>query len=161
MSAYDPTHDSPDLTEAWLRYKNLPIRHHGGLHGIFKSGWDAARIQSAPVQVSREQLAQLLNSHQLWGRLVDDPDDWEDYASEDVRAAHLKTADAILTLLGRETVQGFAITTDALKLDPEPMRSPYTTKNEHWHAYDSKMCPRLPACIFLPRPGYSQNEEDY
>ena len=110
MSAYDPTRDSPELTAAWLRYKNLPIRHRGGLHGIFKSGWDAARALSAPVQVSREDLAQLLNSHQLWGRLVADPDDWEDYASDDVRAAHLKTADAILTLLGRETAQDDAPT---------------------------------------------------
>ena len=50
---------------------------------------------------------------------------------------------------------------DALKLDPEPMRSPFTTKNEHRHAYDAVKCPRLPACIFLPRPGYSQNESDY
>ena len=126
----------------------MPIRHRGGLHGIFKSGWDAARtmkaldgraprqcskcgnwclydgwdhthangvgiescVQSSPVQVSREELAQLLNSHQLWGRLVADPDDWEDYASDDTRAAHLKTADAILTLLNRESVQDVAPT---------------------------------------------------
>ena len=65
----------------------------------------ASGLRGTPVQVSREDLAQLLNSHQLWGRLVADPDDWEDYASDDVRAAHLKTADAILTLLSRETVE--------------------------------------------------------
>ena len=125
MSAYDPTRDSPDLTEAWLRYKNLPIRHRGGLHGIFKAGWDAARApkvldgraprqcsgcgnwclydgwdhthangigiesctQSEPVQVSREEIAVLISGAPFPSK------------------RSLAKADAILTLLGRETVQ--------------------------------------------------------